>query len=1473
MKPARIGIVAGITVIGLAFAIWLIKSLPGIPYNLQELVADRNPVIQAVLLSGTLYALFGTPAVVARLAQLSSRAILILPLLLVAETAVLWLLLRSAVPAESIHDILGTPILDWPWEWEYLFRLSGLIFGSGIMLAGSCLLTTTLLRTERRDQYRTLLSWAVLSVLLLALAHWIIVEQAATDNLTELIAGRGSWQATLFIAMWMFIAGLAGAMISARLATGQPSILSVVVLMLLSFPAAFGCLMLGLEQEVHKYDQVFSALQFLLSADRANLAGELELLLRFLAFHCGMVLLVAVFQYPFWAYQSAPQTISNPHRKQKIRRRRYSFPPGLAAPLAYGCLIIYGTLYPFDAWQVPRNGTFAGVLTAWPEHVSLADVFSNAVVYLPFGLLLAIPLRKRFSMFSFIGLVSFTGLLLSWTLEYLQYSIPFRNTSSLDLGLNTLGTAAGAIIALVASPQHAPGSRLETLRKAWFQSGRGPNAALAATGLWILASTFPFVPSIDIGNLRQGIAPLWTTLQNPASISLQLIVAHTLSFFGIGQLVMLAAISASRIRDAYVGLLVLVVFLAIPVMERSLEAETLVALLAAVILLYTLGTRKPRQGSLLASAAIITAYIAQGLYIPSGVADAQTEAFNWVPFADHMNNLTGGLADILENSWPFVALAYLAWNWLGGRFYRTPATGAALVFLAVLAINLLQQFIPGRYPDITDVIVATAAWLIAWHMLRHRSAPVATEQQQTSTPNAIESPANRRETALLITGVLLILPLASLLLGAIISRGATPASPGYDLPDPGDLPPAPLTHFRHEHPRLPAPSAEDITTLRSQNPAYLGQLSRKAKGERGKAAAIVTMAFIEPGSQDLNSLLDRLLAIKFRKRASGEVKQLLMAYDWLYLQWNPEQLAQLRSKAADGCEHLIHFTREERLSPYNVILYNTLLQDLVACAIVLYDDDSRGTPIMAFAHDLLKNRVLPVWRQVMGSNGGWHEGGEYVGIGIGKAIYQVPAMWRKATGEDLFSSEPGIRGFLDFLIYRTRPDKTHFRWGDGSHFGRQIPARIPLAIEYRHAVAYSMNGCPRRIEPSSWPWGPLPDNSLCDPDAVKRLPLARYFDGIGMLVARSDWTPDATYVSFKAGDNYWSHTHLDQGSFTVFQGGALAIDSGAYGGGGHYGSDHHMNYAYQTIAHNTITVHDPNDTVPAPRTDEPPRPIANDGGQRRIGSGWGIESAPLDLNEWMQKRGIYHTGTMEKVFIDDDLAIAVADLTSAYTNSKSGKRTFSHRTRRVEQFIRTFGFDQDTGAILIFDRVRSSNPDYRKRWLHHSMEKPELTHFGYTIKNSVEEHALNQGEPRLDAHVLLPRNPDIAVVGGAGFEFHVDGKNYDEAGKTLQAIKNKKTPVEAGNWRVELSPSVKAQDDLFMVMLLPHKTSGQPPYQVRLLEEDSRIGCEIVSSGKTTRWWFDSSHHGPLVEVISSDGRQRAHDARVVAVDSKQNLH
>jgi len=530
------------------------------------------------------------------------------------------------------------------------------------------------------------------------------------------------------------------------------------------------------------------------------------------------------------------------------------------------------------------------------------------------------------------------------------------------------------------------------------------------------------------------------------------------------------------------------------------------------------------------------------------------------------------------------------------------------------------------------------------------------------------------------------------------------------------------------------------------------------------------------------------------------------------------------------------------------------LQALMACSLALYSDDPRGEPVMRFTYDMWKNRVLPAWRQVMGRNGGWHEGGEYVGVGIGQAVYELPAMWRSATGEDLFVSEPGIRGFLDFLVYRKRPDGTDFRWGDGSGFDKIAPDTIPLALEFRHTPAYSLRPPAHDGEPSGWPWGPRTNRSLDDPASFARLPLVRLFDGIGMIVVRSDWSPDATYVTFKAGDNYWSHVHLDQGAFTIYKGGELAIDSGLYGPS--YGSDHHMNYTYQTIAHNVVTVTDPKDTVPAPGKDKP-RPIANDGGQRRIGSGWGVEAAPLDRGEWEAKRDIYHTATMGPLLDQGGVVVAAADLTPAYTNPESGDGTFSARTRRVERFWRIFGYDRVDDVVVVFDQVTATAASFRKRWLLHTIEAPSLFPNGFSVSVSPQDRP-GRGGGRLEGKVLLPKDALINPIGGRGLEFFVDDRNYDENGTLRESIR-KLGPnnVEPGAWRIEVSPPRDAREDMFLVVLMPVAGSARPVHRVRLLEAGKRVGCEIVGPNRTTRWWFEPGRNEAEIEVSSGSDAHR----------------
>jgi hypothetical protein len=157
---------------------------------------------------------------------------------------------------------------------------------------------------------------------------------------------------------------------------------------------------------------------------------------------------------------------------------------------------------------------------------------------------------------------------------------------------------------------------------------------------------------------------------------------------------------------------------------------------------------------------------------------------------------------------------------------------------------------------------------------------------------------------------------------------------------------------------------------------------------------------------------------------------------------------------------------------------------------------------MRFTYDMWTNRVLPAWRQIMGRNGGWHEGGEYVGVGIGQAIYELPAMWRSATGEPL-RQRTGI-GDFGFSGLSKAAGRYGFDGATARHSTRSFPkpSARPRALTCQRTTFARGHDA----EPTGWPWGPLTNTSLNDLTASANLPLARQFDGIGMIVARSGWS-------------------------------------------------------------------------------------------------------------------------------------------------------------------------------------------------------------------------------------------------------------------------------------------------------------------------------------------------------------------------------
>lgn len=1089
----------------------------------------------------------------------------------------------------------------------------------------------------------------------------------------------------------------------------------------------------------------------------------------------------------------------------------------------YCALVVYGTLFPVAEWTTPAMGWTNPITAPWPEKAPRADLFVNLLAYLPLGLFAAIWLRPKLGLPLAVLLAAALGSGLSFALEMLQSALPSRVPSPLDLAANSAGAALGTVLAAAFDPHLATGRKLSEWKKAWFVEGSLANLALVTLSVWFMTQTAPFVPSLDWGNLKDGLKPLGNTLNHPASFRPIVAIEYALQLLALGLLAM--NVARRPLVPAFIAFSLLVLLYKIPVVGRHLSAEVLVGWGAAMLLLMV-PMRAVSSRVLLAISALLTAH-ALAQFEPG--RDTGTYALNWVPFKQQVGTLAG-MGDILETLWPFMAIGLLLrlmtpWRWRS----VVALAGGMLIALFTLALEWMQQSIPGRFADFTDVLIATLGWSLPWLV-----ADIAPRHVEAKP---VPSARTMRWAVPGLIAATLTLSFSGWLAGSQV-KVETDDRGRAMLPAPENLAVISLPGFRQEHPRLPHPSPGEILRLRTENPGWLDQTRRFAEGGKGHLWAVIMMAYIEPGSQDLALLHKRLMAMKYSWRGHEQTKPIAQAYDWLYHQWTEEQRESLREKLADGVAYLVNYIRKDRLSPYNVYLYNSPFQALMASNLALYGDDPRGELYMRFTYDLWKNRVLPVWRQVMGQNGGWHEGGEYVGIGIGQAIYQVPAMWRSATGEDLFKTEPGIRGFLDFAVYRKRPDGTDFRWGDGAHFDKAIPDLNALALEYRHAAAYNIRAPKGRPEPTSWPWGPLTDASLTDRNANQSLPLAKHFDGAGMVVARSDWSDTATYLTFKVGDNYWSHSHLDQGAFTLYKGGGLALDSGFYGP--RYGSDHHMNYSYQSIAHNLVTVTDPADD--APSSGKEVREIANDGGQRRIGSGWGLESAPIDLNEWLDKRTLYHTGKIELYHGDLDSVVVISDVTPAYTNARSGPGEFSHRTRRVERMWRTVIYDRVTDVVIIRDIVHASRAEFRKRWLLHTQEKPMIRAEEFEV--SLSPAAGLTAGTRLIAKVLLPRQPTIEVIGGPGREFWVDGKNYDENGTLLQTMARKPHLKEAGAWRVELSPGSANKRDDFLVVLVPRTGIEGTIPEIRRLDGDARYGVEIRAAGQTRQWWFTADQQG-----------------------------
>ncbi|NHZ97221.1 VanZ family protein [Massilia sp. CCM 8734] len=376
--------------------------------------------------------------------------------------------------------------------------------------------------------------------------------------------------------------------------------------------------------------------------------------------------------------------------------------------LVFLVLIVYGSLYPFSGWSEPIAPLF-GFLFASPARVEKADLVQNVLAYMPFGLFMVAWLMRGTRFHVALVTAAVAGGVLSLSMEAIQQFLPSRDASRIDLALNIFGSVAGGLLASLLHGHTLAGPRLVAVRAHWLRSGTLPNLGLATLALWALSQTSPLVPTFDMGQVRHGLALLYRSLRAPETMQVAQLLTYACYLAGLGLLARTVTREDKPALLLFGSLVACVLVLKIIIEGRQLSLEAVAGAFAAWMFLLVAG--RLRQGAWMGIALIGAAFVISEL---APGPDGMVYGFNWIPLVGQMRSLSG-LQNILEIFWPFFAIAYFArLSTPIGRRQPVVVIGTVAIAAAVFWLEWSQQGLPGRFGDITQVLLACAGWMIPW---------------------------------------------------------------------------------------------------------------------------------------------------------------------------------------------------------------------------------------------------------------------------------------------------------------------------------------------------------------------------------------------------------------------------------------------------------------------------------------------------------------------------------------------------------------------------------------------------------------------------------------------------------------------------------------------------------------------------------------------------------------------------------------
>lgn len=372
--------------------------------------------------------------------------------------------------------------------------------------------------------------------------------------------------------------------------------------------------------------------------------------------------------------------------------------PRLPAWLLIGwiALVLSASLYPFD-WDWGRLS--AGLKQGLPRlhewiPPSRRDTVVNLLLYVPFGLLGALALDARSGIAGRLVWPVSGAAALSLMVEVAQHALPPRDPALADWVFNTVSAAVGALLAV--GWRALPRSRFVPSKGSLGGRGAietGPAVGVLAA-LWVAAHLAPFVPRLRPGRVSAAIE---------ASLALELSPSRVLAWLAC-YLVLAAGLRAVvRWRSFWSVLLTATLAslgLRLLFVGQRLSPDEVLGALVALPAVAILGLGRMRWDPTPVFRAACLAVLAAGLWpIVGSTTVVGATDIAWLPFAE----LAGAAADpgslpAIERLFLGIGLAWLAWH------SRTRRLSPLLIaFLVALSVEFLQQWIPGRMPDTTDL--------------------------------------------------------------------------------------------------------------------------------------------------------------------------------------------------------------------------------------------------------------------------------------------------------------------------------------------------------------------------------------------------------------------------------------------------------------------------------------------------------------------------------------------------------------------------------------------------------------------------------------------------------------------------------------------------------------------------------------------------------------------------------------------------